>query len=81
MSTSGLPPAMRVSVRASSSKIWIRSSTLRSSAGTAMRESPLTAARSSVISESCGKRAMRSAARSEKSGRSAEEDAASRERK
>ena len=50
--TSGLPPAMRVSVRASSSKIWIRSSTFFSSAGAAMRESPLTAARRSAISES-----------------------------
>ena len=73
--TRGLPPAIRVSVRASSSKIWIRSSTLRSAAGTAMRESPPTAERSSAISESCGKRLIRSAARSEKSGRSpADED-------
>ena len=33
MRTSGLPPAIRVSVRASSSKIWIRSSAFFSSAG------------------------------------------------
>ena len=77
-----MPPAIRVSVRASSSKIWIRSSTLRSAAGKAMRESPLTAERSSAISESCGKRLIRSPARSEKSDRSpADELAASRVRK
>ena len=42
MRTSGLPPAIRVSVRAMSSKIWIRSSAFFSSAEAAMRESPLT---------------------------------------
>ncbi len=67
-----MPPAIRVSVRAMSSKTWIRSSAFLSSAGRAMRESPLTAERSSPISESWGKRAIRSAARSAKSGRSEE---------
>ena len=79
--TSGFPPAIRVIVFAISSKIWMRSSAFFSPAGTAMRESPPTAARSSETSESCGKSAMRSAARSEKSGRSPEELEASGERK
>ncbi len=70
--TSGLPPAIRVSVLAMSSKTWIRSSAFFSSDGTAMRESPLTPERSSPISESWGKSAIRSGARSEKSGRSEE---------
>ena len=72
MRTRGLPPAMRVRVLAMSSKIWIRSSAFFSSAGTAMRESPLTADRSSPISDSWGNSAIRSAARSAKSGRSEE---------
>ena len=60
MRTSGLPPAIRVSVRAMSSKTWIRSSAFFSSGAAATRESPLIAARSSPISASCGKRATRS---------------------
>ena len=38
MRTSGLPPAIRVSVRARSSKIWMRSSAFFSSPAAATRE-------------------------------------------
>src|SRR5439155_108311 len=41
--TSGFPPPIRVSERARSSKIWIRSSALRSSAAAASLEPPLAA--------------------------------------
>src|SRR5439155_461179 len=41
--TRGFPPAIRVNVRASISKIWIRSSAFFSSPEAAIRESPLTA--------------------------------------
>ena len=66
---SGLPPAIRVSARASSSKTWVLFS------GTAPGRSPVTAPeaadRISLISLSIGKSARRSPARSEKSGRGA----------